>query len=33
MSYIYIYLCNIAMCGVRGVGTLYYKQAEIGVKG
>jgi hypothetical protein len=24
-----MYLCNIAMCGVRGVSTLYYKQAEI----
>jgi NADPH-dependent ferric siderophore reductase len=25
-----MYLCNIVMHGVRGVSTLYYKQAEIG---
>jgi hypothetical protein len=30
---LYMYLCNIEMRGVRGVSTLYYKWAEIGVRG
>jgi hypothetical protein len=28
-----MYLCNVAVHGVRGVSTLFYKQAEIGVRG
>jgi hypothetical protein len=28
-----MYLCSIVMHGVRGVSTLYYKRAEIGVGG
>jgi hypothetical protein len=28
-----MYLCNVAMHWVRGVSTLFYKQAEIGVGG
>jgi hypothetical protein len=28
-----MYICNVTMCGVRGVSTLFYKQADIGVRG